>query len=294
MKVGIVILNWNGAALTLDCLQSVRRAVLHMGTDFTSKIVIVDNGSAPPLRQQAPQLASAHDVTIIENEQNLGFAAGMNSGLSFIRDKDCDAVWLLNNDLTVAQTSLLALCKFKERHPHKLCIGSVVIDQKTGHVQTLGGYRYCTFLGVAKPIGRCSDPLDWHHENIHLDYVDGSALFIDAPKLMEIGGIPSENFLYYEELNLAEALGGSSALAVCLDSSITHRKGATTEKLPNFSASYFSTLAALRYSQEHARWALPVIFSLRLAAASYRDLLMLSVGHTGKVLAALKDFLNDR
>jgi hypothetical protein len=67
--VTIIVLNWNGLADTLECLESLA------GLDYpTYEVVVVDNGSSdgvgPVVRQRFPTM------TVLENGENLGYAGG--------------------------------------------------------------------------------------------------------------------------------------------------------------------------------------------------------------------------
>jgi GT2 family glycosyltransferase len=72
--------------LTQACMQSLRE-----NTDVPYEIVLVDNGSAP---EAAAYVKQAGDQVVL-NEQNLGFAKGMNQGLALARG---EYVAFLNND----------------------------------------------------------------------------------------------------------------------------------------------------------------------------------------------------
>lgn len=116
VAIGVVVLNWNRTALTLDCLDSLRDSQTR-----PFKVVVVDNastdGSVEKFQQWAnrsslaPQLivegedASSSDawLTIIRAKANRGFAHGNNLGIRYLRDRTCSThVLLLNNDATAA------------------------------------------------------------------------------------------------------------------------------------------------------------------------------------------------
>ena len=91
---GVVILNWNQAALTLRCVEHVLRQ-RHVPGPFT--IVVVDNGS----RADDVAILEAGlpaDCTLLRNIANRGFAGGMNAGIDVARRQECRYVWVLNND----------------------------------------------------------------------------------------------------------------------------------------------------------------------------------------------------
>ena len=94
--VSIIVLTWNAAGYTaafLDSLAASRRG---------HRLIVVDNGSTDGTLDLLNGLS---DATILRNEQNLGFVAGVNRGLA-AADPDSDVV-LLNNDLVITQDDWL-------------------------------------------------------------------------------------------------------------------------------------------------------------------------------------------
>src|SRR6266850_7739598 len=98
-RVGLIVLNWNGAEFTIPCVQSVLQ-----GRITPSRIVIVDNGSTDGsverIRKQFPSL------DLQANSQNLGFTGGNNGAIEILLQSDVEYVWLLNNDTEVAPDCL--------------------------------------------------------------------------------------------------------------------------------------------------------------------------------------------
>ena len=79
--VYIIILNWNGRDLTLDCLKSLTKVQYD-----NYKILVVDNGSSDDsvktIRNKFP------NVEILQLESNIGYAAGNNAGFEFIKNQN--------------------------------------------------------------------------------------------------------------------------------------------------------------------------------------------------------------
>lgn len=80
------MLSWNNLELTRRCVESLRRH-----TDVPSELILVDNGSTDGSAEYA---TSAAEVAV-HNDTNLGFAAGMNSGLA---EANGTYVAFINND----------------------------------------------------------------------------------------------------------------------------------------------------------------------------------------------------
>jgi GT2 family glycosyltransferase len=94
VKVFVIILNWNGYKDTLECLRSVDKI------DYPKfETVVVDNastdGSVEAIRKRFPH------VTLLENGQNLGYAAGNNVGIRHALANGAGYILLLNNDTVV-------------------------------------------------------------------------------------------------------------------------------------------------------------------------------------------------
>jgi GT2 family glycosyltransferase len=88
--VSLIVLNWNGASLIEECIESLKRL------DYkNTEIIVVDNasddGSLSVLRR-------TDGIRLIANEKNLGYAAGSNAGFAAARGK---YVALVNNDVVV-------------------------------------------------------------------------------------------------------------------------------------------------------------------------------------------------
>ena len=91
MKVSIVIPLYNQVTYTRLCLESLRAT-----STAPVQIILVDNASSD---ETADYLKTLPDVTVISNEENLGFAGACNQG---IRAAVGDWVVILNNDVIVA------------------------------------------------------------------------------------------------------------------------------------------------------------------------------------------------
>jgi GT2 family glycosyltransferase len=108
--VGVVIVNYNGGDLTIDCLRSVIRTAWPAGQ---LRVVLVDNASrdgvAARVRNELPV------VRVIERDANGGFGAACNVGIAQLGD--VDAVALVNNDARVEAGWLAPLVRALEAEP---------------------------------------------------------------------------------------------------------------------------------------------------------------------------------
>lgn len=100
MKVGIIVLNWNGLSDTVECIQSLLPQISGERT-----LYVVDNGSTDN------SVISLHKtfgdaIILLSNPRNLLYAGGNNVGIVSALQDDCTHILLLNNDTTVATNFL--------------------------------------------------------------------------------------------------------------------------------------------------------------------------------------------
>jgi len=100
--LAVVVLSWNGAALTRDALRSL--AACRVPEGWQARTLVVDNGSSDGspdmVRKEFP------DVELLSLRENRRFAGGNNAGIRRALDQGADAVMLLNNDV-VADPGLI-------------------------------------------------------------------------------------------------------------------------------------------------------------------------------------------
>jgi GT2 family glycosyltransferase len=92
--VRVVVINYDGGQMTIDCIQSV------LATDYPAgrmEVVMVDNGSLDDVVERVRRDLPA--VRVIEPLANTGFAGGCNLGIG--APGDFDLLALVNNDAEV-------------------------------------------------------------------------------------------------------------------------------------------------------------------------------------------------
>ena len=264
-SVYVIILNWLTWQQTVSCLESVLklthprvRVVIcdnHSHNGSIEKIICWLNGdlslefrgdpreelllpvATKPLafrlvdESELPFADYRHDaITIIRNRDNYGYAGGNNVGIGYaLGDPQCEAVWLLNNDVVVTPSALDQLVP----HLSATCgiVGSRVLNYADGSLQLAGGSRYNRDNGKSTPL-RAEEAATGQ-----LDYISGCAMLISRQLLVDVGYLSEDYFLYYEEIDLAlRARQHGYALAYADDSIVYHRHGATigTSALADF------------------------------------------------------------
>src|SRR5690606_31017176 len=209
--VGVVIVNYRSAELTLRALESLARERAHTGLALGAVVVENASGDAEVLaREIAARFASFARLVI--SPVNGGFGAGNNLGLrALFDDREPPAYcFFLNPDTEVRRGAVAALVTFLEHHPRAAFAGSriehadgtdwpiafrfpsVWSELESGCSIGLVS-RWLTEHAVAKTMGDAPERADW---------LCGAAFMARRAVLERIGGFDESYFLYFEELDL--------------------------------------------------------------------------------------------
>src|SRR5437870_49918 len=170
-SVTVVVLNYNGLADTLRCLESLRAFVYP-----NLSIILVDNGS-----DEDPVTAAESrypGLVAVRTGTNLGYAGGNNRGIKAALQRGADYVLVLNNDTVVSPAIVTALLDAFSKDPSLGIVGPVInyLDEP-GRVMT-DGTRFNAGPG-AEFFSRLLVPVDADQPLlVPVDIVNGCCMMI--------------------------------------------------------------------------------------------------------------------
>jgi GT2 family glycosyltransferase len=190
--VGVVILNWRHSDDTIRCVESL------LESDYPDLLpVIVDNdsgdGSEARLRAAFPALP------LVQTGANLGYAGGNNRGIERVLAEGAEYVLVLNNDTRVERDCIARLVGTLEADRTIGQVGPKVIDAERGTIGAVGGeVRWA----VAEPrqIGHPEVDRGQYSRIENVDYVPGTAVLVRGAAIRQVGLLPEEYFLYFEDV----------------------------------------------------------------------------------------------
>lgn len=212
-RVATVVLNYREVDDTLRCVESVRRS-----THLDQMLVVVDNGADS---QTTETLRPAMDgARLIVSEDNLGFAGGNNLGIAAALETPAAYVWLLNPDTTVEPDALAQLVAVARARPDAGIIGSRILvgGDERERVWFDGGRIDWSTAGSTSHIGSGVPYPEIASDTRvrRIDYATGASMLVRREVFEDVGLLPEEYFLYFEETDFnlrAQRAGWSVVLA---------------------------------------------------------------------------------
>jgi GT2 family glycosyltransferase len=262
-RVGVALVNWNGAEFTIPCLQSL----LDM-TIVPWKIVVVDNassdGSIERIREAVP------GVELIGLSSNLGFAGGTNAAILHLLDIGADYVWVLNNDTIVDKACLELLLREMEGNPSISAIsGGILLYDRPDRIWYIGARsRRWTLRAPHDRQGRRWTGRPKGARSV--DFLSGCCMLIRREILERIGMFDERFFAYAEDYDWClRAAGEGARLCVLPEAQLWHRVSVSVRKntlgessgTASATAHYLTTRNMLFIVRKHARNPLELVLA---------------------------------
>lgn len=193
-RIYIVILNYNGWRDTVECVESFYKQV--STTHYQYTIVIIDNKSTDDSFNKLEELLPT--AILIESDFNGGYAYGNNIGIRYAMEHNADYICILNND-TVLVEDFFQECITVLRSDNTIAfVGPTLINYSDDLVQSTGG-NVSFFKGKTY---KWNEGKDFHtipKSHVKTDIIFGAAMVFRTDLLKDLGIIPENYFLFYEE-----------------------------------------------------------------------------------------------
>ena len=195
MKIGIVIINWNGVNL----LKKYLKVIIENSNNCS--VYIIDNNSSDESIFYVKQ--NFKKVQVISLDKNYGFAEGYNKGLKEVKE---EYVCIINNDILVTKDWLNPIREKLKLHPTSIIQPNILDINNVDYFEYAGasggfidkyGYPYCR--------GRIFGTLekdDEQYSDSKIFWASGACFFISKKVFYEIGGFDKRFFAHMEEIDL--------------------------------------------------------------------------------------------
>lgn len=194
-SVSILVLNWNGRDLTLDCLESL------MALDYkNARIVVVDNASEDDSVAQVSRLFPS--VQILQLDRNYGYGGGYNLAMEKLNSMQTEYLLLLNNDTRVAPDFITALVKGKNAYgPDHIYGAKIFYDDEPDRIWYAGGQVNLSRFQISHRGIRQKDSQAFSVDSA-TDYVTGCCLMTSWKTFNNLQGFDERFNMYAEDVDL--------------------------------------------------------------------------------------------
>ena len=197
MDISIVIVNYNVKEYIISCIQSIYK---HSKSNYNFEIIVIDNnskdGSVNSISKRFPK------ISLIENNYNAGFSAGVNQGVKISKGK---FLLILNPDTLFVEDSLSIILKEAKNKEKLGAIGPLLIS-KNGNIQQSfwkDPSIFNTILSITH--------LDYFNFNKNYKYeefgitskvesISGGALFVSRKNFNDLRGF-NKNLFWMEDID---------------------------------------------------------------------------------------------
>jgi GT2 family glycosyltransferase len=188
--ISIIILNYNAGELLLECVDSIFQSNYK-----NLEVIVVDNISKDNSHKKCKE--KFQNITLIENEQNLGYCGGNNVGIKHASGK---FLVILNPDVIVETNWLNALLDAFNKYGEGLYQPKILAT--TNHNIIISAGNMIQLFGFGYSRGKGEKDVGQYEKDEKVGYASGTCLFSSSNVFKKIGNFDSFLFAYHDDLDL--------------------------------------------------------------------------------------------
>ncbi len=263
MELSVIIVSWNVRELLARCLTSLAETK----QDIQFEIIVVDNASADQSAAMVRERFS--HVTVIENQDNLGFGKANNIGVQQASGK---FVLFLNDDTEVFDHTLDACVAYMQTHETVGVLGcSIKNPDGSQQPSVRSAPTLYSQLVVLSKVYNFFPQLLRQYRMLGFDYtttqpvdeVMGAFFMMPRQLFDELGGFDEHFFVWFEETDLATRVRAAGKSVVYFaDAHIIHARGASFAQHKTVAKQRMFNTSMVYYFKKHASYGAFVIIWL--------------------------------
>ncbi len=260
MTICSIILNWNGSKYISDTIESLLKVD---STGVNHQIIVVDNNSTDDsvtlIKNKFPQ------IRLLQNPINLGFAAGNNRGINYAISQNCDYIWIINSDISVAPDTLQKLLEGTKKYPLAGIYGAKIYFAP--------GYEYQKNRYLPNQLGKviwyAGGIIDWknvlashrgvdevdkgqYEYDLETDFITGAVMLIKKSTLESLHGFDPDYCFYFEENDLCQRAKKMGSRLMFIASAHAWHQNAQSTGMGSPLQDYFLTRNRLLFGMKYA------------------------------------------
>jgi len=238
-----VILNTNRREDTLECLRS-----LGASSYPAQRVLVLDNssidGSPEAIRSSFP------DAEIIILEENLGYAGNNNVGILAALDIGADWVFVLNEDVTLAEDTITKLITAAQHDDTIGIVGPMVYhSDEPMMIQSAGGILEDDWSSYHRAENLYDEGQFVQPEEV--DWISGCAILVRREVIEQIGALDERFFYYWEETEWCTRARSAGWKVMHVPTAKLWHKGVQKNYQPSPNITYYWTRNWLLFLAKH-------------------------------------------
>jgi GT2 family glycosyltransferase len=186
--VSIIILNYNGGQLILECVESIKKTI---GCKF--EIILIDNYSSDNSHVLCKQ--KFPEIILIQNDKNMGMSA-RNIG---IKNAKGNFIVFLDSDTEVEPNWLLTFINSYKQHGEGLYQPKFLKKGQTGIIDSAG--NMINIFGLAYARGKGEQDKGQYDQFQTISYTAGACIFSSIEIIKKIGDVDDIFFAYHDDVD---------------------------------------------------------------------------------------------
>lgn len=293
-KLAVVICNHNKGRSTVNCITSVL-ASERLDLDNGLKIFVVDNASDDD-SQSVITATYSDQITFTHSDMDLGSCGGLNLGIEQALRDDFEYICCLGEEITVAPDALKVMLDYMAASPSTGLVGGKVYHRHMPHyIQQLGisvDFRHCRASMLY------SDTPD--SENIpnivYCDAISSCCMMVRADAIRQVGLMPTENFLYWDDTEWGYRIKQAGFEVVALGAAHLYHAASPMHRCDNTKVNYYMTRNCMNFFMKYTKPEACNKMSIVLLRSVFEAFYLHRMGHAHNMaqsdVAALLDAVN--
>jgi GT2 family glycosyltransferase len=255
--VSVIALNWNTTDITCDFLRSIQKH----NTYPNIEVIVVDNASNED--PTGAFLAVMPATRVIRNADNLGFSAGNNAGIRIAKG---EYLFIVNNDTEFTPGLLEGLLEIFRSHPDAgMASPKFHYFFSKGTIEYAGYKHVNIFTGRNGMIGCKEQDHGQYNTAGQTNYVHGGAMMVPRRIIQEVGLMPEQFFLYYEEFDWSEQIKRKGYNIYYQPASLIYHKESMTTGKSSPLKTFYLTRNRILFMRRNAPWPAFLVFATYFA-----------------------------
>lgn len=258
-KISVIIVSWNTRELLAKALHSLPGD----NAEFELETFVVDNGSqdgsVEMIRGQFP------DATLIENEENLGFAAANNLALQRVHG---EYILLLNSDAELLPGALEAMASLLSSVQTAGLVGAWILNPDRSMQASFVDFpnlwrEFLILSGIGRRVfGNWYPSHNPKQSRVSrsVDYVSGACLLVRRSAYDDVGGFDDTYFMYAEEVDLCYRMWqGGWQVWYQPEAEVLHMGGGSSRSIPIKRETDLYQSRVIYFLKHHGRFSATVL-----------------------------------